>query len=327
MKKHSVTCLLAILFITQLACRLFTAAPTAAPVGGPAAPYPTALGSLAETLPAGVASPEPTLTSLPAVEPAVSSPFSLDGLKNYSYRLEDFGAQAALVDGLYDDDQIHTRLIEPVAFGDLNGDGRTDAAVILATNSGGSGTFYDLVVLLDQAGTPVQLGIAYIGDRQVVNQLEIENGRIVLDYLTQGLRDALCCPSERRLRSYLLENGSLRLASEQVLADPAVQATPLPNAILIDQPAMDAPFTTPLQVHGRVSLVPPEKRLAYYVTDFDAVMLAQGEVPLEGEPGGPGAFAFEINLSPDSPGLFYLELVDSAGGILRGRSVVVLITP
>ena len=44
----------------------------------------------------------------------------------------------------------------PIAFGDLNGDGAADAAVIIATNSSGSGTFVALVAVLNDGGSPAQ---------------------------------------------------------------------------------------------------------------------------------------------------------------------------
>ncbi len=270
--------------------------------------------------------PAPTKPTLPAVETPSSSSITPELLKNFTYWIEDFNTQAALKDGIFRDNKIDTQLIEPVALGDLNGDGQQDAAVILATNSGGSGTFFDLFALLDQNGTLQQAGFSSIGDRQAVKNLQIAHGRIILDYLTQSLNDPLCCPSEHRLRSYLLENDALRLVSEQILDSPATQATLLPDEILIDLPVTDGPLSIPQQVRGRVSQVPPEKKLAYFVTDHNAVLLAQGETPLQGEPGGPGAFEFEFNLGAVSNGLIQVEVVNSAGGILRGRSTIILIS-
>jgi hypothetical protein len=307
MKKLLFYCIL-VLCTTQFACNLLNAR---------------------AITPVPVATPNPTETALPtatsaAAETPSSSAVNLNLLKNFTYWLEDYQIQAAFQDGVYDDDQIYSRLVEPVAFGDLNGDGTQDAALILATNGGGSGTFYNLITVLDQNGTPAQVGFASIGDRQIINNLQIAGGWIILDYITQSRSDALCCPSERRLRSYLLETSALRLASEQILDSPDTQATPLPNAILIDQPSMWDRLTIPLQVRGRVSQAPPELKLFYYVTDLNATLLAQGEVPLEGEPGGPGTFAFEIPLDSVSSGLIYVEIVDAADGLLRGRSVVEL---
>jgi hypothetical protein len=242
-------------------------------------------------------------------------------LKNFTYWFKDFNIQVTLKDGIFSNDQIQCQLIEPAGLGDLNGDGQEDAAVILAIKSGGSGTFYDLIAILDQNGTLVQSGFSYIGDRQIVNNLEIVKGRMILNYITQGLNTPLCCPNEHRLRSYLLENSVLRLVSEQILDSPTAQATPLPNEILIDQPVTGDPLTTPLQVRGRVSQVPPEKKLFYYVTDNNAALLMQGEVPLDGS----GAFVFEISLGDIPPGLIQVAVVDSTNGILRGRSITVLI--
>ena len=137
----------------------------------------------------------------------------------------------------------------------------------------------------------------------------------------------MCCPNEHRLRSYLLENDGLHLASEQVLDSPAAQATLLPNAILIDQPRMGDQLSSPMQVRGRVNRAPPGKKLAYTVTDLNSAVLTRGVVPVEGEPGGPGTFAFEFSLGAVGPGLIQVELVDLAGGVLEGRSTVVLVAP
>ena len=108
-------------------------------------------------------------------------------------------------------------MIDPIASGDLNGDSLADAVVILAVNSGGSGTFFYLVVLLNNHGAPVQTASTWIGDRQAVKNLQIKDGQIVLDFLTQGPNDALCCPSQHHLRSYQLQNNTLQIVSDQVV--------------------------------------------------------------------------------------------------------------
>jgi hypothetical protein len=167
--------------------------------------------------------PPPTATTPPAT-PTPAPGISLDTLLNFTYWLDDFDTMAAFQDGVFSgqSDQpqaqpLHGELIRPVAAGDLNGDGRPDAAVILTINSGGSGTFYYMVVMLNQDGAPVQAASAWIGDRQVVNTLEITDGKIILDFLTQGTNDGMCCPSEHRLRRYVFENGELDIDSDQVI--------------------------------------------------------------------------------------------------------------
>src|SRR5690606_27850974 len=100
-------------------------------------------------------------------------------------------------------------LIEPTAFGDLNGDGVDDAAVLLASESGGSGTFIDLHAVLDENGAPVDAASAFLGDRVQVDSLVIEDGLILVDLITQGPGDAMCCPTQQERRIYVLVDGEL----------------------------------------------------------------------------------------------------------------------
>jgi hypothetical protein len=53
---------------------------------------------------------------------------------------------------------------EPVA-GDVNGDGRPDAALLLANDPGGSGTFYYAVLALDDGGSYRATNALPLGDR------------------------------------------------------------------------------------------------------------------------------------------------------------------
>jgi hypothetical protein len=153
-----------------------------------------------------------------------SSQLSLSQLSDFTYMVPDFNTQAALKAGTYQDDKLQVRLVEPVAFGDLNGDEQGDAAAFLAVNSGGTGTFFYLIALLDQNGTPIQDASTYLGDRQRIVSLEIEQGQINVDYYTQGPNDGLCCPSQHQLRTYKLENHTLQVVSEQIL--PAATVAP-----------------------------------------------------------------------------------------------------
>jgi hypothetical protein len=319
MKRMNVV--LAVFMLAQLACTTMT--PSQGP-GLPSAPAEPARTIL--PLPA-TAVPEPTYTTLPlpataAPEPAV---IPMDALKNFTYRIQDFDIQAPLQDGTYSDGEKTVTLIEPVAFGDINGDGVEDAGVVLAVDPSGSGTFYDLVVLLSQDGLPVQVASTYIGDRQGILNLTIVGGRIALDYFTQGPSDPLCCPSQHRLRSYILEGEELHLASEQILDSPEAKATPLPDAILIDQPADMAPLTSPMMVRGRVSQMPPSGSLSYFVKDSSVNVLASGEINVAGEPGGAGTFEFEFSLTNVPVGILQIEVIDGGVGALFGRTVVMVL--
>ena len=144
-------------------------------------------------------------------------PLTLDMLKNAEYP-SDFTAskKAKLTDGRYEGEvqsgaasKIVTTLYPTHAVGDLNGDGADDAAVILTTNSGGSGTFYVLVAVLNQGGTPKAAATASLGDRVKVESLVINAGEIVLDMVTHGPQDPMCCPTQKATRRFKLQGDKL----------------------------------------------------------------------------------------------------------------------
>jgi hypothetical protein len=97
------------------------------------------------------------------------------------------------------------------AFGDLNHDGTDDAAVILAVNGGGSGVFVFLVAVVNRNGKGQDVAAVQLGDRVKVNRLALQNGKISLDYLTQGPNDPLCCPTQKSSAVYMLQGNSLVL--------------------------------------------------------------------------------------------------------------------
>jgi heat shock protein HslJ len=95
------------------------------------------------------------------------------------------------------------------AFGDLDGDGQEEAAVILVTNAGGSGSFYDLAIVGKQGETLTNLANTLLGDRVQIKSLRIEDGEISVDFLTQGPDDPMCCPTQYVVNHYALQNGEL----------------------------------------------------------------------------------------------------------------------
>jgi heat shock protein HslJ len=138
-------------------------------------------------------------------------------LKNLEYRSQiTQSGVAPLKDGEYRESaapgsasETVVRLTGSVATGDLNGDGAPDAAVVLATSTGGSGVFMDLAAVIMQDGRPVNVAIAPLGDRVKINSLTIQDGQIVVDMVTHGPNDPMCCPTQQVVETYELQGDEL----------------------------------------------------------------------------------------------------------------------
>ena len=122
-----------------------------------------------------------------------------------------------LTDGVYEGEPFveggaarpTVTFVPMTAFGDLNGDGVDDAAVLLAENSGGSGVFTYLAAVVNNNGQPVDAGTVMLGDRIQIKSMVIENEQIVMEMITQGPEDAMCCATLKVRNTYALQDGQL----------------------------------------------------------------------------------------------------------------------
>jgi hypothetical protein len=104
---------------------------------------------------------------------------------------------------------VEAVLLDPVAFGDLDGDGDADAAAPLSIWTGGSGVFVELVAVAGEDGRRKQAATAPLGDRVKVEALAIQGGRVRVDLLTHSETDPMCCPSLKVTKSYRLQGAAL----------------------------------------------------------------------------------------------------------------------
>ena len=83
---------------------------------------------------------------------------------------------------------------EPV-YGDLNGDGKNDAAILLANNPGGSGTFYYAVLAIDGNDDKYKVtNTLLLGDRIAPQTIEIHDGRAVFNYAIRKAGEPMTTP-------------------------------------------------------------------------------------------------------------------------------------
>lgn len=153
------------------------------------------------------------------VTPEPPAPPRSEEQANMAYSSEFTGSgSATLVDGEYrapagpgSATEIVVRLTDDVAYGDLNG--QPSAAVVLVSSGGGSGSFYTLHAVQTVDGEPTDIASTLLGDRIQVGKLAIEDNLIVVDMITQGPDDPMCCPTQTVVQAYALVGSQLEMTS------------------------------------------------------------------------------------------------------------------
>ena len=138
-------------------------------------------------------------------------------LQNAEYRSKwSTKGKVKLSDGIYRErvmpdstTELVIKLSDRIAFGDLNGDGVEDAAIILVSDPGGSGTFYDLAAVINSRGKAKHVAGAFLGDRVKVEGLRVGSGKIVVKMVTHRSTDPMCCPSLKVEQAYGLQGDEL----------------------------------------------------------------------------------------------------------------------
>jgi Immunoglobulin-like domain of bacterial spore germination len=300
-----------ILVLTVLACSTFSApasTPNTTVIVYPTAPLATATAVITPTVPA----------------------LTADQLNNALYQLvvKDSHPTVQLVNGVYQNgtdtsspDYVSVTLAKPMAFGDLNGDGVSDAAVLMAENYGGTGVFVSVVAMLNKGGQPVEAASGLIDDRPVINSISIKDGQIYLDATVHGPNDPGCCAAQPTKRTYRYEADQLVITGWSMTTPDQQQRT-----ITIDSPVEGAQVSWPLTVTGHFTVAPFENTLAYSVYDKDHSQVAVGSLMVNAQqPGGPGTFSLTLDLSSkNAAGPLEIQVEDTSaadGSILALASV------
>ncbi len=196
-----------------------TAAPVAASVViTPGVPQPAATGAI-------VCGAEPlsgapgfvVRDALPPADTASTTPaINASTLESIAYRIDLLGAPVTLTRGQFyvpwvesTQGSLLVGLSELRAAGDLDGDGDEDQAVLLVADAADDRMFIYVGAVVNDDGVPRASATLRLGDRVKVDNLEVENGQIVVTLTTHTSDDPACCPTLDAEYHYVLAGDAL----------------------------------------------------------------------------------------------------------------------
>lgn len=114
--------------------------------------------------------------------------------KNDPY-IEDYGSQ------IY---------IFKIAYGDLNGDGNRDAAIVWVENDyKAQGFFYEVVIVLNDNGQAKHVATKFIDNKPGIEKFYIKNGSVCIQVVMHDGDDHGCCPTHRKLLKYTIKDSTV----------------------------------------------------------------------------------------------------------------------
>ncbi len=235
----------------------------------------------------------------------------------------EYAAQVAtLVDGVHDEPYLTVEYADRYAYGDFNGDGLKDAAVIVTESGGGTGNWYVLAFLINDGEKFAHRASRVLDDRAIINSMREKNGKVLVDMFVHQEGDCMAGPTKRVRDIYAYEGpdrwGEIeRSPYQRIYADGAkafqeIYDTPIPIQIR-------ETFDRTLHAHENCS----EYGCAFTVLDggkpvgiFTKKFIVVDSGPSES--GGVYAtLVFEDALVP-----FSLEMDDRGGGKYELRNMV-----
>lgn len=172
----------------------------------------------AETAPV---TPEETQT-----EPTLPVETAQPDLKNITFVLSK--KEVTLVDGFSEVEaatgsasKITTRYFGNEAFGDLNGDGKDDAAFLITQDNGGSGTFFYVVAALRTETGYEGTNAVLLGDRIAPQTTELRDGMLIVNYADRNPDESFTTSPSVGVSKYLLV-----VNNELIEVDTPAQSTP-----------------------------------------------------------------------------------------------------
>ena len=154
--------------------------------------------------------------SPPRVSPAATQSGAATTPESASYRIE--GRVIALQNGRHDEPAAPGSAARSTAtvwgkpvVADLDGDGDQDAVVIIATQPGGSGTFYYVAVAELDGGSYTGSAGVLLGDRIAPQSVTFADGVVTVDYAERRPGEPMSVPpSVATSKRFVYRNGVLQ---------------------------------------------------------------------------------------------------------------------
>lgn len=232
--------------------------------------------------------------------------------------------EATLAEGVHDEPYLYVEYANRYAYGDFNGDGLKDAAVIVTDSGGGTGTWYILAFLINDGEKWVHRASRVLDDRAIINSMREKNDKVLIDMFVHQEGDCMAGPTKRVRNLYAYEGPDRweeieRSAYQRIYSDGArafqeIYDTPIPVQIreTFDRTSHD---------HGNCSadgcaftILDGGKPVGIFTKKFIVVELSPGDS------GGISAtLVFEGSLVS-----FLLEMADRGGGKYELRKMTEL---
>jgi len=145
----------------------------------------------------------------PHDEPTKGRRLEEQALESATYKPFHHSEWVTLKRGAYSQGYETVNLEGARGYGDLNADGVEDVAVVLVSSGGGSGSFKEIVAVLNHGGVPAHVASADLGDRVKVEAIAVESGTIRVQLIVHDEDDPMCCPTKRVTWEYRLQEGKL----------------------------------------------------------------------------------------------------------------------
>lgn len=252
---------------------------------------------------------EPTaaVTTQPSATPAGLSLTVLQGAEITSALLEQ---PVQLTEGKFvsnaANDPLTVELLPQTVVADLNGDGQTDVAALVAENGGGSGTFVYLEAFVATAEGFTQSDPVLIDDRPQIQSLTVAEGKITLKAVIHGENDPMSSPSLPVQETYSLVQGRLTLTGlSQTLAGTE-------RRIDLELPTEGSQVDGNVAVKGSMPVSPFENNLRYRFYDQNGEILNEGPITVQAsDVGQPGSFDVSLTVPAGTSGeRIRLEIAD-----------------